>query len=159
MALFRKTLTAHKLLSMVAQGANPRIIDLRGNYRVAIPGSIPVQFDPDIFFEEEEWVQDMLGVRFHPHQTIVILCEFGQSSEVALDLFMEKNPRTRFDIRTLKGGMVAYQAAVEKWTKDFKNREVFREELLSLATHPSRFHQVVKGIKANQKSFFSRLFG
>jgi hypothetical protein len=158
MGFFRKTISAKKALKMVSRGENPRFIDLRGNYQIAIPGSIPVQFEPDIFFEDERWVQDMLGVRFNRNQTVIILCEFGHSSEAALDLFMEKNPKTPFDIRTMKKGMIAYSAAIEKLTKDFKKRDVFQRELLSLATPPARFHKIVKGLQGDKKSFLASLF-
>ncbi len=158
MGIFRKTITAKKILKLVARGETPRLIDLRGNYRYAIPGSIPVQFDGDIFYEDEEWVQDMLGVRFHPNQTIVIICDFGQTSELALDHFMEKNPKTRFDVRTLKGGMLAWNDAVKNLTKDFKKRDVFRTELTSLATSPARFRAIVVGLLNGKKSFFASLF-
>lgn len=144
---------------MVGRGENPRFIDLRGNYTVAIPGTIPVLFEADMFFENEQWVQDMLGVRFHPKQTIILLCEFGQTSEAALDLFMEKNPRTIFDIRTLDGGMLAYKESIEQLTMEYKKRELFRKELLSLSTPPLRFHKIIKGIQSNKRGILSQLFG
>ncbi|MBF0454638.1 MAG: rhodanese-like domain-containing protein [Magnetococcales bacterium] len=158
MAFFRKTISVNKMLKRVARGDMPRFIDLRGNYCVAIPGSIPVLFDADLFFEEEMWVQDMLGVQFRTDQMVIILCEFGQTSEAALDLFMEKNPKTPFDLRTLKGGMESYRSALSKLTKGFKKQALFEKELTSLSTHPARFQQIIQGLQKNQKSFLASLF-
>jgi hypothetical protein len=158
MAFFRKTISVKKLLKMVARGEIPRFVDLRGNYRSAIPGSIPVQFYADIFYENEQWVQDMLGVKFHPYQPVIIICDFGQTSEEALDLFMEKNPKTIFDVRTLKGGLCAYRVAIENLTKDSNKRDFYTKELLSLSTKPARFQDLIAGMQNNKKSFLAALF-
>ncbi|MBF0187241.1 MAG: hypothetical protein HQL50_04875 [Magnetococcales bacterium] len=153
-----KRISSKSLLLDIARGARPRIIDFRGDYTVAIPGTIPVQFDPDIFFEEEMWVQDMLGVPFSPHQNVILVCEFGNSADTAQDLFREKNPRTAYRLVSLKGGMLAYREYIKALTVGYRRQDGFLRELTDLATPQHRFQKLAGGLM-ERRTFFQKLFG
>ncbi|MBF0308335.1 MAG: hypothetical protein HQL56_02240 [Magnetococcales bacterium] len=152
------SLSPRTLLHQVADGNIPRIIDFRGNYEVAIPTTIPARFDPDIFFEEEAWVQDMLGVPFSNTKPVVLVCEYGNSAEVAIDYFFDKNPRSRFQLFALKKGWQGYLAHVDKLTGNFRKGAQFKAELIDLTTSERRFTYLVKGLYTNLGPFWKRLF-
>ncbi len=145
------TLTVQHFFDSIAQGQRFRIIDLRGDYYRTIPGAIPVQFDPDIFFEDEAWTQDMLGVVFREGQPVLLVCDVGNKSDHAVGLFREKNPRSRFQVLSLQGGMLAYQAHLEKITTGFKRQSAFIEELTDLGTSPERMQHVVRGLLTHRQ--------
>ena len=143
----RKTaITVKQFFDEIAQGQRVRVIDLRGEYYRTVPGAVPVQFDPDIFFEREEWTQDMLGVTFRQGQPVLLVCDVGHKSEYALELFREKNPHSRFEMISLQGGMLAYESYVEKLTTGFKKQADFIDELTDIRTSQERFQQLVQGI-------------
>lgn len=142
----KTTLKVKKFLEQVARGDDFRFIDLRGNYRHTLPGAIPTQFDPDIFYENEDWTQKMLGVSFLPGQTVLLVCTSGASSLEAVRLFQRKNPKSRFTLLSLDGGMEAYEQFLVKLTRDFRNRDQFMDELRDIRTPPQRFRHLISGI-------------
>ncbi|MGN7612288.1 rhodanese-like domain-containing protein [Magnetococcales bacterium HHB-1] len=154
MPLFRKdAINSKNLLKRVAQGEQPRLIDFRGDYVQAIPGTIPVQFDPDILYEEEQWVQDMLGVPFTMHQPVILICEFGHTAKDGVNYFKEKNPRSNFSVYYLKDGMYAYRNYIKHITRGFKKQSQFVQELTSMATSHKRFAFLIQGILKNSRRF------
>ncbi|MBF0623140.1 MAG: rhodanese-like domain-containing protein [Magnetococcales bacterium] len=152
-------ITSKQLIKEVAERRIPRLIDLRGDYTVAIPGSIPVQWDVEIFYEDVQWIQDMLGAQFRSDQPIVIVCEFGRMGMEALDYFWDKNTNSPYTLRSLKGGMYDYRQSVDKLTAGFRRQQQFTQELTSLTTPPDRFHRLAKGLFENKKSMLGRVFG
>ncbi|MBF0160347.1 MAG: rhodanese-like domain-containing protein [Magnetococcales bacterium] len=138
-----RSIAPKQMLADVARCHIPRVIDLRGDYNTAIPGSIPVQFEPDVFYESERWIQDMLGVTFRENQSIVLVCQMGHRAIEALDYFREKNPKSRFTVKVLEQGFFGYVRYVDIMTEPFKRRDVFRQELTDLATPPDRFSYLV----------------
>ena len=137
-------ISTKELLKDVAHGRMPCILDLRGDYTVAIPGSIPLEFEPDVFYEQENWLQEKLDICFSSNQTVVVVCQLGPQSDEAVDYFTEKNPTSRFTFKSLKGGFYEYQVHVDKVVRTFKRREQFKRELTALATMPERFHYLMQ---------------
>lgn len=155
----KTTLKVEKFLMQVATGESFRIIDLRGNYQTTVPGAIPTRFDPDIFYEEEGWTQQMLGVEFQEGQTVLLVCSSGTNSLEGVKLFQRKNPKSRFILLSLQDGMEAYQAYISEITRPFRNRERFMEELLDIRTPPQRFRHLVTGLlQQRQPKGWRRLF-
>ncbi|MBF8273607.1 MAG: hypothetical protein HW380_2712 [Magnetococcales bacterium] len=152
-----KRVSAKKFLEMVAQGSPMRIIDFRGDYSRAIPGTIPTQFDYDIFYEDAAWIQDMLGVEFQARQPLALVCEHGLFSERAAKLFIEKNPELNLELLILKGGWEAYQAEIARLTRRLRNGVRFVAELSSLATPAERCRHVLRGL-LDRRTFWQRWF-
>lgn len=148
---WHKTLSPLALLQQVGLGRQPRVIDFRGNYTVSVPTAIPVQFDPDFFYEEEGWVQDMLGVPFRPEQPVVLICEHGHSAQLAQEYFYDKNNRSRFRLLVLKGGWHAYLLELDRLTDGYKRKPQLMAELTDLATTQARFAHLAKGLTAQAR--------
>ncbi|MBF0421998.1 MAG: hypothetical protein HQL73_03295 [Magnetococcales bacterium] len=156
----KRQLSQQKFLKGVAQGKNYRIIDFRGDYWQTMPGAIPVQFDYDIFFEEEGWTQDMLGVPFTVDREVVLVCDMGGKSLEAMKLFHDKNPGSQFVLNSLNGGWHDYLETIKKMTENMRKRDQFRKELTDIATSPERFRYLVEGILKKTAPWYSlsRLF-
>lgn len=157
MAIKIKKITAKKFMEMVASGASMRVIDFRGDYSLAVPGTIPTTFEHDIFYEDEAWVQDMLGVEFRAHQPLVLVCEHGRFSAEAAKLFHAKNPSSNLEFLVLKGGWQSYQGEIDRLTRRFRNGRRFVTELSSLETSWNRFRLLV-GELLKRRSFWQRFF-
>jgi rhodanese-related sulfurtransferase len=147
----RRFIGATALLKKVAKGDSFRIIDLRGDYKRSIPTAIPTSHTADIFFEEEQWVQDMLGVPFDPEQPVVLVCSTGAQCEEARNLFYKKNRKSRFRLVVLKGGLDAYQEYIERRVRKYnrKHRKRFsvaavRDQFMSLGADPQEFQRLAK---------------
>ncbi|MEO5371352.1 MAG: rhodanese-like domain-containing protein [Magnetococcus sp. DMHC-1] len=156
-AMRAKRVSAKKFLEMVRDGVALRIIDFRGDYSLAIPGSIPTWFDPKIFYADEGMVQDMLGVAFRERQSLLLVCEHGHLSVEAARYFVEKNPGSATEIWVLKGGWQAYRDEITRLTRRFRNGSRFQAELTSLETAVERWRYVVREILA-RRSIWQRLF-
>ncbi|MBF0213811.1 MAG: rhodanese-like domain-containing protein [Magnetococcales bacterium] len=147
----KRSLSVEDFLRDVAQGKRFRIVDLRGAYQHAIPGSLPTGFHADIFFEEADWVQDMLGVRFQVGMPVLLVCDTGNTSREAVDLFLRKNRRTPFTLISLAGGMQAYQDRIQSWTDGYRRQNQFLTELTDIATSANRFQFLVASLWQRRK--------
>lgn len=154
----RKNISQKAFFQEVAKGRRIRIIDLRGDYRITLPGAIPSTFEEDIFYEEESWVQDMLGIPFEREVPLILVCEFGQVGWEAVDHFYRKNPKSVFEIANLNGGMVEYRTYIKRLTEKFRNKEAFCRELTDIRTPPQRFTKIARGLLEN-RSFINKLIG
>lgn len=152
--IWNRTLSPSTFLHQVGNRRRPRIIDFRGNYRHTLPGAIPVQYDPDFFYEKEEWVQDMLGVPFRTNQLVVLVCAMGHSAQLAREYFYEMNPRSRFQLRVLKGGWEGYVADVDRLTEGYKQKSRLARELTDLATPQERFEYLARGLMERERPRF-----
>lgn len=152
-------ITPRELLAKVAAGDDLRFIDLRGDYLRTLPGAIPTQYEADLFYEQGDWVQDMLGVTFRPGQTVVVLCEFGHSAEEAVAHFHHKNKHAPFSVVALKGGWLAYEKELAQLVSGFRQGGVFLDELTCLETSVERFRHVARGLLEHKKGFLQRLLG
>ncbi|MBF0428189.1 MAG: hypothetical protein HQL94_04645 [Magnetococcales bacterium] len=154
----KRILPAKKFLKGIADGKNYRIIDFRGDYWRTMPGAIPVLFEYDIFFADEGWTQDMLGVPFTQDRDIVMVCETGGKSQEALKLFHDKNPKTVHVLFSLDGGWVEYLALIKHWTQGMRRQEQFIDELTDIRTSQERFRYLAAGLSKKNASWFDRLF-
>ncbi|MBF0191202.1 MAG: rhodanese-like domain-containing protein [Magnetococcales bacterium] len=156
----KRSLTVESFLRGVAQGDRRyRVIDLRGDYQHAIPGSIPTRFHADIFYEEAGWVQDMLGIEFKAGQTILLVCNTGNSSLEAVRLFQSKNRRTDYTLVSLDGGMLAYQERIRRWTAGYRRQDQFLDEMTLITTPATRFQFLVTSLWQQRKpKGWQRLF-
>ncbi|MBF0295058.1 MAG: rhodanese-like domain-containing protein [Magnetococcales bacterium] len=151
-------ITPRKFLKETAKGTLFRVIDFRGDYWRTIPGAIPVQFDYDIFFEEEGWTQDKLGVAFSTEMDIVLVCETGGKSREAIKLFKDQNPKSRFSLYSLDGGWMDYLELAKQLTKKMVKQEQLLDELTDIRTSRERFQHITNGLLRKEASWFRRLF-
>ncbi|MBF0272429.1 MAG: rhodanese-like domain-containing protein [Magnetococcales bacterium] len=147
----KRAITAESFLRDIAQGNRFRVVDLRGDYQHAIPSAIPTRFHADVFYEEAGWVQDMLGVEFQAGQTILLVCNSGNSSLEAVQLFQSKNRRTAYTLVSLDGGMMAYEERIRRWTAGYRRQEQFLAELTQITTPTNRFQFLVDSLWQRRK--------
>ncbi|MBF0417549.1 MAG: rhodanese-like domain-containing protein [Magnetococcales bacterium] len=147
----KRSWSVENYLRGVARGERIRVIDLRGDYQHAIPGAIPTRFYPDMFYEEVGWVQDMLGVRFESGVPVVLICATGASSQEAVDLFWRKNRNAPFNLVTLEGGMLAYEARIRSWTAGYRRQEQFMSELTDITTPANRYQFLITSLWERRK--------
>ncbi|GAB0057179.1 hypothetical protein SIID45300_01502 [Candidatus Magnetaquicoccaceae bacterium FCR-1] len=147
----KRSLDVESYLRGVARGERFRVIDLRGDYQHALPGAIPTRFHADMFYEDADWVQDMLGVRFEPGVPVVLVCASGNGSQEAVDLFMRKNRRTPYTVVSLEGGILAYEARIRRWTEGYRRQEQFLAELTDITTPANRFQFLIASLWERRK--------
>ncbi|MBF0626784.1 MAG: rhodanese-like domain-containing protein [Magnetococcales bacterium] len=147
----KRSISVESFLRDVAQGQRFRIVDLRGDYQHAIPGAIPTRFHSDVFYEEAAWVQSMLGVEFQTGLPVLLVCNSGNSSLEAVELFQRKNRRTPYTLVSLNGGMMAYEERIRRWTDGFRRQDQFLTELTTISTHANRFQFLVTSLWQRRK--------
>ncbi|MBF0339401.1 MAG: rhodanese-like domain-containing protein [Magnetococcales bacterium] len=147
----KKSLSVEAYLRDLAQGTRLRVVDLRGDYQRAIPGAIPTRHLPDIFYEEADWVQDMLGIEFQTGVPVLLVCNTGNSSLEGVQLFYRKNRRSPFTLLSLDGGMLAYEEQIRRWTEGFRRQDQFLEELTDITTPQNRFQFLVSSLWQRRK--------
>ncbi|NGZ04723.1 MAG: rhodanese-like domain-containing protein [Magnetococcales bacterium] len=156
----KRSISVENFLRQIAQGQQRyRIIDLRGDYQRAIPGSIPTRFHSDMFYEEAGWVQDMLGVQFQVGEPVLLVCNTGNSSLEAVDLFIRKNRRSPYTLMSLAGGIMAYEEQITRWTEGYRRQEQFLSELNTITTPSNRFQFLITSLWQRRKpKGWQRLF-